>query len=143
MTSEKIAVYLETSALLRSLLEGDAVLERRLEDCLPAIATRLTWLEADRAVRRALASGRIDGGVAVLAHERIASVKVRCHLVSLGDELFVRAARDFPVEPVRALDALHVGAAVFLREALDVDTVASCDERVRSNARALGFKLVP
>jgi len=46
------------------------------------------------------------------------------------------------VEPVRTLDALHLASVVVVGAAVDLD-VATCDKRVRENADALGFKVLP
>lgn len=143
MNFAKSATYLETSALLRALLEGDEDLAHRLDASLPALTTRLTWLEADRAIRRALMLGRLTREEASRVQDRLADLRARCHLAKLDDEAFEHATRDFPVEPIRSFDALHLGAALFLRDALGADTMASCDERVRANAEALGFRLIP
>ena len=45
----------------------------------------------------------------------------------------------FPLEPVRALDAIHLASALFLRESFSDLTILTTDERVRSNATLLGF----
>lgn len=54
-----------------------------------------------------------------------------------------RARQTFPMEPVRTLDALHLASVLAWDQAIDRLTVASCDERVRGNALALGFDVVP
>jgi len=54
-----------------------------------------------------------------------------------------RARQAFPVEPVRTLDALHLASVLAWDQAIDRLTVVSCDDRVRSNALALGFDVVP
>jgi hypothetical protein len=40
---------------------------------------------------------------------------------------------------VRTLAAIHLGSALFLREALPDLALVTADERVRANAHALGF----
>lgn len=54
-----------------------------------------------------------------------------------------RARADFPLEPVRTLDALHVSTALAFYEAFGELTMLSFDERVRANAAALGMLLNP
>lgn len=54
-----------------------------------------------------------------------------------------RAGEAFPVEPVRTLDAIHIATLQILDEALSEFEVATCDERVRDNAEALGFTVLP
>jgi hypothetical protein len=47
------------------------------------------------------------------------------------------------VEPVRALDAIHLASALLAREVWEDLAVLSFDDRVRRNAVALGFTVVP
>jgi predicted nucleic acid-binding protein len=51
--------YVETSALLRALLEGDAPLRARLTEAV-AVTSALTFTEAARALARARREGRLD-----------------------------------------------------------------------------------
>jgi hypothetical protein len=44
---------------------------------------------------------------------------------------------------VRSLDAIHLASLLVLDEALGDFVVASCDDRVRRNADALGFEVLP
>lgn len=50
-----------------------------------------------------------------------------------------RVRRPFPVEPIRTLDAVHLATLELLGEAPQVVTVVTRDDRVRSNARLLGY----
>lgn len=143
MRYAKSETYFETSALLRAALDGDGDLGDRLDALMPAMATQLTWLEADRSIRRAAVTGRITPEQAARIRDQVEDMKSRCHTAPLGDDAFERATIDFPVEPIRTADALHLGAALFLRDALDVRAIASCDDRLRANAKALGFELIP
>lgn len=63
----------------------------------------------------------------------------RSHIVSVTEEILSDAARPFPVEPVRTLDAIHLATAVALGEPPALVTVVSRDLRIRDNAKALGF----
>ena len=54
-----------------------------------------------------------------------------------------RARRRFPREPVRALDALHLATAVRTAEFRPGLRVLSFDNRIRANAVALGFDVLP
>jgi hypothetical protein len=46
-------------------------------------------------------------------------------------------------EPVRSLDAIHLASLRALDHELGGFEVASCDDRVRRNAIALGFAVAP
>jgi hypothetical protein len=50
-----------------------------------------------------------------------------------------RAARPFPAEPVRTLDAIHLATALEFQDALGTLTMLSLDARIRENAAALGM----
>ncbi len=135
-------LYVETSALLRVVLEGDETLRPLLlgEGRYTSV---LTFVEATRGILRARREGRLDASGAQKARRRIAEFGRSCEIVSLDDEVLRRAGEEFPVEPVRTLDAIHLATLQILEETLSGFEVASCDERVRDNAEALDFRVVP
>lgn len=55
----------------------------------------------------------------------------------------VYGRRSFPLEPIRSLDALHLGAALFVRTTVPDLRVLTLDKRVSDNARLLGFPVEP
>ena len=136
-------LYVETSALLRVALEGDSVLRRRFVAADRLVTSGLTWVEADRALRRALAARRFRGGAHDQARRWIDDFLASCDEIVLDASVLSRARQTFPVEPVRTLDALHLASVLAWDQAVDRLTVASCDDRVRANALALGFDVVP
>jgi len=135
--------YVETSALLRVALEGDAALRRRLAAADRLLTSGLTWVEADRALRRAQAERRFRGEAHVHARRWIDDFLASCDEIVLDASVLSRARQSFPVEPVRTLDALHLASAQAWDQAIGRLTVVSCDDRVRANALALGFDVVP
>lgn len=66
----------------------------------------------------------------------------RCELVAVSDEVLERAARPFPIEPIRTLDAIHLSSIELLRESPQLLTVVTRDNRVAANAVALGHPVV-
>lgn len=54
-----------------------------------------------------------------------------------------RATRPFPIEPVRTLDALHLGTALLARSAAPGLRLLTLDQRVRENGQRLGFETLP
>jgi predicted nucleic acid-binding protein len=134
--------YVETSLLLRVVLEGDEAL-RPLLLADARYTSALTFAEATRAILRARLSGRLDAGGAIHARRLLAEFERCCEVVPLADEVLHRAGQAFPVEPVRTLDAIHLATLQILAEEFhDVD-VASSDERIRDNAKALGLTVLP
>lgn len=135
-------LYVETSALLRALLDGDASLRSTLSGeglCTSA----LTFVEAARAVSRARRERRLDAREAREAERQLAAFERTCDVLALDEEVLRRAREEPPEEPVRSLDALHLASLRVLDDELGGFEVASCDDRIRRNAAALGFVVVP
>ncbi len=63
----------------------------------------------------------------------------RCDIVAVTDAILTRVGRPFPVEPIRTLDAVHLATAEVLDDAPQLLTIVTRDDRVRDNARALGY----
>lgn len=61
----------------------------------------------------------------------------------LSENIMKRARNDFPVEPVRTLDALHLSTALVFYETFGELSMLSFDDRVRLNALALGMAVSP
>ena len=57
--------------------------------------------------------------------------------------LLAAVGQAFPMEPVRTLDAIHLVTALDLRATLSDLPVVSLDHRVRDNAKAFGFVVLP
>ena len=105
------------------------------------ITSALTIAETSRAVLRARLSGRVTAQqhrAALLALQRFAR---RCYIVSVTETILNRAARPFPVEPIRMLDAIHLATAEALGEAPALVIIITRDIRVRENSTALGFSV--
>jgi len=134
--------YVETSALLRVLLDGDQALRPALSG-QGLVTSALTFVEAARAISRARRERRLDARSAREAERQLAAFERSCDVVAMDDEVLRRAREELPDEPVRSLDALHLASLRVLDAELGGLEVVSCDDRVRRNAAALGFVLVP
>ena len=134
--------YVETSALLRVVLEGDEDLRPLLlaDTCY---TSALTFAEARRAIRRARSAGKLDPAGAQNARRRVAEFESWSEVVPIGDDVLQGTGEEFPVEPVRTLDAIHLSTILLLAEVLPELDVVSTDERVRENVQALGMKVLP
>ncbi len=132
-------VYVESSALVAALLEGDtAVLEAASAGARLATSA-LALAETSRAIIRARVDGRLTA-----EHEHAAVVALRtfarrCFILDIDTRVLARVGRRFPVEPIRTLDAMHVATAELLEDSPSLVTIVSRDARVRENAVALGF----
>ena len=74
--------------------------------------------------------------------ETVESLFRGLELLDMEEPVLARALDPFPT-PIRALDAMHLASADFLRgQGLDV-SVASYDGRMREAAHGMGFELYP
>lgn len=135
-------LYVETSALLRALLEGDGPLRASLSG-EGLYTSALTFVEAARAIARARREDRLSAPQAREAERQLAAFERACDVIALDEEVLRRAREPLPAEPVRTLDALHLASILVLDDALGGFEVASCDDRVRRNAAALGLTVLP
>jgi hypothetical protein len=138
-----LTLYAETSAVLRVVLEGDKSLGTILAGATRLVTSTLTFVEADRGLRRVRAERRLDTRQFTRGERWLARFARACDAMPLTDAVLDRAKRDCPVEPVRTLDALHLASIRLWDERIGEITVASTDQRVRANAAAWGFTLVP
>lgn len=138
-------LYLESSAALRDLLEGDSAAEIRaaLRGAAMVVTSRLTLAE----VARVLARLRVlEPEVAARVAERETAFLSETDLWTvqpLDEDVLVRCGRPFPIEPVRALDAIHLATIEKVSGAVREITVLSTDDRIRKNAVKLGFAVIP
>ncbi len=131
--------YVETSALLAALLEGDAGARRSIRALGRRITSSLTFAEANRALVRARVSGRLSATAERDALRGLQTFARRCEIVDVSDEVLTRAGRPFPMEPIRTLDAIHIATAELLGEPPALVAFITRDKRVSENARALGY----
>jgi predicted nucleic acid-binding protein len=137
-----VNVYVETSAVLRLVLERDVSIAPHLENA-DLVTSRLTIAEAGRAFARLGQQG--PGPAARLNQSRRAleALLANCEIAALSEEILLRAASPFPLEPIRTLDAIHVATASAWNTAAGPTAMLSTDNRVRSNAAAVGLEVLP
>jgi predicted nucleic acid-binding protein len=134
-------VYVESSALLAALLEHDASAQATIRVASRRVSSALTLTEARRALVRARVIGRLTASQEKLAVQSLETFAGRCDIMAVTDDVLLRAARAFPVEPIRTLDAIHLASVEMLGEPPPLITVLTRDSRVRDNAGAMGFAL--
>ena len=134
-------LYVETSALLAWLLGQKRGPEARaaIDSAETVVTSALTFAEIERALARGVALGALREADARRARGVTARQRRAWIVMAITDEVLGRAGRPFPVEPLRTLDAIHVATALAFAEAFPDLEVLSVDERVTSNARALGL----
>lgn len=131
--------YIESSALVAALLEGDAAARASIRAQGQRVTSTITFAEASRAVLRARLWGRITAQQQRAALLTLSRFHRRCYVVSVTEAILSRAGRPFPVEPIRTLDAIHLATVEALGEPPALVTIVTRDLRVRDNASALGY----
>jgi predicted nucleic acid-binding protein len=133
--------YLESSALVAALLERDAAAMSALRARGRRITSALTFAEAARAIVRARTTGRLTPDQERAAIRGLQVFERRCDIVAVTDAVLSRVRRPFPVEPIRTLDAVHLATAELVGEPPQLVTIVTRDNRIRDNARALGYRV--
>ena len=133
--------YVESSALLAALLEHEPTVLAALRGAGRLVTSALTVAEASRGIVRARVSGRLTADQETAATRGLRTFQRRCAIVGVTDVVLTRTGRRFPVEPVRTLDAVHLATIEMLAESPPLMTVVTRDDRVRNNARAMGYAL--
>lgn len=131
--------YVETSALLAAILEGDAEATASLRADGPRVTSALTFAEGHRALRRGIATKQFDADTERHAILVLDTFRQRCDVIGISDDILKRSALPFPVEPIRTLDAIHLASSSSLGELPQFITIVTRDERIAANARAMGF----
>lgn len=80
--------------------------------------------------------------VADAQRERARSILEVLSILDLDPPVLARAIEPFP-QPIRALDAIHLASADFLRRQGENITIATYDARMGMTAKAMGFELYP
>lgn len=133
--------YVETSALLADLLNNDVSARHAIGVSGRNATSALTVAEAYRTLIAERARGTLSPTAERKATRALETFFARCHLVSVSEDILRRAGRAFPIEPVRALDAIHLATIESLGYPPALVTVVTRDRRVRENALALGCQV--
>lgn len=133
--------YIESSALVAALLEGDAAVVKKVPAGTQQVTSALTLAEAGRAIVRARATGRLMAEETRAAVRALRTFERRCFILDVDRTALDRVGRPFPVEPIRTLDAVHLATAELLGEPPPLVTIVTRDGRVRANAEALGYSV--
>jgi hypothetical protein len=131
--------YMESSALVAALLEHGTAVFKPLPRGTRHVTSALTLAEAGRAIIRARASARVTAAEEQAAVRALRTFERRCFIIDVERTVLSRVRRAFPIEPVRTIDAVHLATIELLGDARQPVTVVSRDDRVRNNARALGY----
>jgi predicted nucleic acid-binding protein len=127
------------------LLEGEhaEAIRAHLREARLVVTSRVTLAEVARVMVRLRASDPEVAARVAARESAFRSDSERWGIDPVDEAVWARCERPFPIEPVRMLDALHLATIEKLSVALPRLTVLSTDERVRRNAEALGFAVLP
>ena len=138
-------VYAESSAVLAWLFDEPSA--KTCADALSAaetvVVSELTIVECRRVVRRAVTTDVLtkrEGSRLLVAFGNAAAHWMRS---AVTQEILDVASGPFPVEPIRTLDAIHLATAFRIRTAIPDLHMLTLDKRIRDNAEAMGFAVVP
>jgi len=138
-------LYAESSAVLAWLF-GESTQSQVLAELRTATAvftSQLTLVECLRALCVAEAMGRIRATEGNHCRQLLARAAGGWSLLALTEPVCQRAGQRFPMEPIRALDALHLSSLLELHAVEPRIQPLTLDKRVRENASQLGFIPVP
>lgn len=134
-------VYAETSSVVAWLLgEQTGLRARRVLDSADQVVTSvLTLLEAMRGILRATTERRLTAANASRIKVLLTRTTTAWQLLEITQDIRVRAAAAFPIEPVRTLDALHLATALQFARVFPGLPVLTFDERILANLEPLGL----
>jgi len=132
-------LYLDTSAVLRAILESGVSpdLEARIARAPVLITSRLSLVEASRALHRLRQLGQISETKLADADRELNAVWARCELWELTASVCERARQVAPAKSLRTLDALHLATFVMARERIEDLELVTADQRLRSALEAV------
>ena len=135
-------VYLETSAVLTWLLGQSRAEEVRaaVDGAQAVVTSLLTFAEAERALVRAEREASLRAGDAQKLRGLLQRARAAWIGMAVSEEILERAARPFPVEPVRTLDGIHLATALAFTKAFPDLRMLTFDRRIAANAEALGIE---
>ena len=130
-------VYLDTSVILRVLL-NDPQKTTQWGKWAQAFSSRLWKTEALRTMDRLRLNGTIDDSQVALFRRDIDVVDDALHIVPVTESILSRAGDSFPTV-VGTLDAIHLSAALVVRDSSGLDCFLTHDLQQAVAARSLGI----
>ncbi|MCH7473660.1 MAG: type II toxin-antitoxin system VapC family toxin [Gemmatimonadetes bacterium] len=133
------ALYLDTSAVLRAVLESGVSpqVEQKLRAARALVTSRLSLVESTRVLLRLRADGRASEENLADAAREIDAVWNRCEIWELTRQVCETASQVAPRGSLRTLDALHLATYVLARRHIDGLELLSADTRLSEAARSV------
>lgn len=138
-------VYAESSAVLSWLLGQPlgAAVWQSLRRAGGIYTSDLTLIECDRVLHRLIATRQLEFAAAARTRSQLEGASAAWVIHRITPRVVERSRSAFPREPIRSLDAIQLATALVIRDIHPDLTVLSLDHRVRENAVALGFEVLP
>jgi predicted nucleic acid-binding protein len=132
-------LYLDTSAVLRAVLEAGLTpeIERRLREARVLVTSRLSRVEAARALVRLRHLAQVPEERLDVASREIEELWARCEIWELTPEVCATAERVAPASMPRTLDALHLATYLLARREIDGLELLTSDQRLSDAAGAV------
>ena len=126
--------YLDTSVVLRRILEGGATpeIEQAMDAADALITSRLALVESARAFIRLRLEGAASPARLADAEREVESVWARCDVWELTPQVCELAALVAPGTALRTLDALHAATFTLARRRIEGLVLLTVDERLRA-----------
>jgi len=130
------ALYLDTSAVLRAVLEQGTSpdVEDEIRQARALITSRLSLVESTRAFHRIRQTEEPDQGRLAEAERQVGELWSRCEIWELTREVCDLASGIAPRKLLRTLDALHLATFVLARREVGKVTLLTTDARLRRAA---------
>lgn len=133
------ALYLDTSAVLRAVLEGGTTpdIEKKIGAAGTLITSRLALVEAGRVFLRIRAGGEASEEQLADAGRELDALWARCDIWELTPLVCEMACQVAPTRPLRTLDALHLATYLLARRRIAGLELLSADQRLLDAARGV------
>lgn len=133
------ALYVDTSAVLRAVLESGTTpdVEARIAGAAALVTSRLSLVEAARALLRLRATARVPEEALADAGRAIDTLWARCEIWELTPAVCALAGQVAPQRPLRTLDALHLATYLLARRRIGELELFTADERLADAMRAV------
>lgn len=133
---EPLALYLDTSAVLRAVLEGGTTpaVEAKIGAATTLITSRLSLVEAGRAFLRLRSTGQVTEEQLADAGRELDALWARCEIWEMTPLVCEMAGQVAPTKPLRALDALHLATYLLARRRIANLELLTADRRLSEAA---------
>ncbi len=133
-------LYIETSALLRAVLERGTTpeIEVKLGDASYLLTSRLSLVESSRALLRARSRGRLSEAALADQERQLRAFWQQCEIWEVSRAVCELAEWVAAPQPLRSLDALHLATFVLARRRIAGLELLTADERLKDAAQRAG-----